>query len=301
MRLVILLCAGRAAAFKSFSYKRESVAASTLRELASRLPAVDFERSCYERVPVAKDVAAVFGVKPGTKIPMNTRLGPSEEHQDREESGEGVGLVQMLYLESSGPPSYFVLVDVETKKEYRALIKADLAISFNNNKYLHRVDASEDSGRKLLGPTTMIGGVFMSVGGMFSPLPACPDLDLNEGLQCAQGSDACGVEQTCAAPDCNSRGDFWIGQGVDPIWMDSVHCSGDEDELWKCVSKAGASTTVSTQKTRASCATRRPSRCRRRHKRREDLGPARPAGKDAVARYPPPPPSPLLSRHTHRI
>ena len=102
-------------AFKSFSYKRDTVAASTLRELADKLPPVDFERSCYERAAVSDAVAAVFGVPSGTKVPMNTRLGPLEEHQDRphqsaEDSGEGVmGRVQILYLEASGPPSYFVL------------------------------------------------------------------------------------------------------------------------------------------------------------------------------------------------
>ena len=92
-RLVFLLCAGRAAAFKSFSYKRDTVAASTLRELADKLPPLDFERSCYERTPVSDAVAAVFGVPSGTKVPMNTRRGPLEEHQDRphqsaEDSGE---------------------------------------------------------------------------------------------------------------------------------------------------------------------------------------------------------------------
>ena len=94
MRPILLLCAGRAAAFKSFSYKRDTVAASTLRELADKLPPVDFERSCYERAAVSDAVAAVFGVPSGTKVPMNTRLGPLEEHQDRpyqwaEDSGEG--------------------------------------------------------------------------------------------------------------------------------------------------------------------------------------------------------------------
>ena len=62
MRPILLLCAGRAAAFKSFSYKRDTVAASTLRELADKLPPLDFERSCYERTPVSDAVAAVFGV-----------------------------------------------------------------------------------------------------------------------------------------------------------------------------------------------------------------------------------------------
>ena len=61
MRLVFLFCAGRAAAFKSFSYKRDTVAASTLRELADKLPPVSFERSCYERAAVSDAVAAVFG------------------------------------------------------------------------------------------------------------------------------------------------------------------------------------------------------------------------------------------------
>ena len=122
-RVVFLLCAGRTAAFKSFSYKRDTVAASTLRELADKLPPVDFERSCYERAAVSDAVAAVFGVPSGTKVPMNTRRGPLEEHQDRPhrwaESGEGVmGRVQILYLEASGPPSYFVLVDADTKAEY---------------------------------------------------------------------------------------------------------------------------------------------------------------------------------------
>ena len=92
------------------------MAASTLRELADKLPPVDYERSCYERAAVSDAVAAVFGVPSGTKVPMNTRLGPFEEHHDRphqsaEDSGEGIGRVQMLYLETSGPPSYFVLVD----------------------------------------------------------------------------------------------------------------------------------------------------------------------------------------------
>ena len=80
MRLILLLCAGRAAAFKSFSYKRDTVAASTLRDLAGKLPPVDFERSCYERAAVSDAVAAVFGVPSGTKVPINTRLGPLEEH-----------------------------------------------------------------------------------------------------------------------------------------------------------------------------------------------------------------------------
>ena len=120
-------------AFKSFSYKRDTVAASTLRELADKLPPVDFERSCYERAAVSDAVAAVFGVPSGTRVPMNTRLGPFEEHHDRphrwaEESGEGIGRVQLLYLEASGPPSYFVLVDAETKAEYRAKIEPGLAL-----------------------------------------------------------------------------------------------------------------------------------------------------------------------------
>jgi hypothetical protein len=93
-RLVFLLCAGRAAAFKSFSYKRDAafksfsykrdtVAASTLRELADKLPPVDFERSCYERAAVSDAVAAVFGVPSGTKVPMNTRRGPLEDRRVR--------------------------------------------------------------------------------------------------------------------------------------------------------------------------------------------------------------------------
>ena len=67
MRLILLLCAGRATASKSFSYKRDTVAASALRELADKLPPVDFERSCYERAAVSDAVAAVFGVPSGTK------------------------------------------------------------------------------------------------------------------------------------------------------------------------------------------------------------------------------------------
>ena len=51
MRLVFLLCAGRAAAFKSFSYKRDTVAASTLRELADKLPPVDFDRPGRRPIP----------------------------------------------------------------------------------------------------------------------------------------------------------------------------------------------------------------------------------------------------------
>ena len=130
MRLILLLCAGRATASKSFSYKRDTVAASALRELADKLPPVDFERSCYERAAVSDAVAAVFGVPSGTKVPMNTRRGPLEEHQDRPhrwaESGEGVmGRVQILYLEASGPPSYFVLVDADTKAEYHAITQPD--------------------------------------------------------------------------------------------------------------------------------------------------------------------------------
>ena len=82
MRLILLLCAPRAAAFKSFSYKRDTVAASTLRELADKLPPV-VERSCYERTPVSDAVAAVFGVPSGTKVPMSTRRGPLEEHHER--------------------------------------------------------------------------------------------------------------------------------------------------------------------------------------------------------------------------
>jgi len=78
MRLVVLLCAGRAAAFKSFSYKRDTVAASTLRELADKLPPVDFERSCYERAAVSDAVAAVFPTptpKP-TPLPTPQTSGP---------------------------------------------------------------------------------------------------------------------------------------------------------------------------------------------------------------------------------
>ena len=184
MRPILLLCAGRAAAFKSFSYKRDTVAASTLRELADKFPPV--ERSCYERAAVSDAVAAVFGVPSGTKVPMNTRLGPLEEHQDRPyqwaESGEGVmGRVQMLYLETSGPPSYFVLVDAETKEEYRAKIEPGLAVSYDNSRYAHRVDAAEDSGRKLIGPWAMIDGVPTGVGGALQTMPACPDVALNEG------------------------------------------------------------------------------------------------------------------------
>ena len=128
--LVGLLCAARATAYKSFSYNRDTVAASALRELADKLPPVDFERSCYERAAVSDAVAAVFGVPSGTKVPMNTRRGPLEEHQDRPhrwaESGEGVmGRVQILYLEASGPPSYFVLVDADTKAEYHAITQPD--------------------------------------------------------------------------------------------------------------------------------------------------------------------------------
>ena len=187
MRLILLLCAPRAAAFKSFSYKRDTVAASTLRELADKLPPVDYERSCYERAAVSDAVAAVFGVPSGTKVPMNTRRGPLEEHQDRpyqwaEDSGEGaMGHVQMLYLEASGPPSYFVLVDAETKEEYRAKIEPGLAVSYDNSRYAHRVDAAEDSGRKLIGPWAMIDGVPTGVGGALQTMPACPDVALNEG------------------------------------------------------------------------------------------------------------------------
>ena len=82
-RLVFLLCAGRAAAFNFFSYKRDTVAASILRELADKLPPVDFERSCYERAAVSDAVAAVFGVPSGTKVPINTRLRCREDLESR--------------------------------------------------------------------------------------------------------------------------------------------------------------------------------------------------------------------------
>ena len=58
--LILLLCAARATAFKSFSYKRDTVA-STLRELADKLPPVDFGGPAL-RAFVSDAVAAVFGV-----------------------------------------------------------------------------------------------------------------------------------------------------------------------------------------------------------------------------------------------
>ena len=98
-----------------------------------------------------------------------------------------------------------MLVDAETKEEYRAKIEPGLAVSYDNSRYAHRVDAAEDSGRKLLGPSAMIGGVFTDMcGGPLDPIPACPDVALNEGFQCAS-DDACGAEQTCAELDCDSQ------------------------------------------------------------------------------------------------
>ena len=73
-RLILLLCAARATAYKSFSYNRDTVAASAMRELADKLPPVDFERSCYERTPVSDAVAAVFGVPSGTKVPRGAGI-----------------------------------------------------------------------------------------------------------------------------------------------------------------------------------------------------------------------------------
>ena len=107
MRLILLLCAGRAAAFKSFSYKRDT-AASALRELADKFPPV--ERSCYERAAVSDAVAAVFGVPSGTKVPMNTRLDRLESTTTRTSRpgfGRGHRARPGLYL-VSGPLSYFV-------------------------------------------------------------------------------------------------------------------------------------------------------------------------------------------------
>ena len=115
-------------------------------------------------------------------------------------------VVAVAGLSAEAPPRVMLTKNIKTPDPIpRAGIEAATRAMESGRLYRYNVDAAEDSGRKLLGPSAMIGGVFTDMcGGPLDPIPACPDVALNEGFQCAS-DDACGAEQTCAELDCDSQ------------------------------------------------------------------------------------------------
>lgn len=110
-------------------------------------------RTCYERVVLDERLASIWGADAGCPVPAAAQVGGFCEHYDTNlgEKEFVAATVKILYLEASND-AHFVLIDEETKEEFKALIEPGLVVEYDNLRYAHRIDGSDSTTRKFLGP-----------------------------------------------------------------------------------------------------------------------------------------------------
>jgi len=130
-----------------------------------------------DAIKLPAELADFFGADAGERAPLRRAQGPVASHRDRIFATEQqAGIVSLVYLNVTGPPADFVLTDSTTGEIKTLKIVPGLAVKYDNDRFLHRVDAPEASTRMMIGPTsrTAPGETFKPVGSGLGYLPEGP-------------------------------------------------------------------------------------------------------------------------------
>jgi hypothetical protein len=162
-------------------------------------------------------LAKLFGVETGHKVPAKVARGSVKEHQDKHADGEpATALVNLLYAGLRGEAK-FMLRDLRSGAEHSVALEPGDFISYENEFFTHRVDADASSERWLLGPASLrrglleaVGSEFFCPGGTYDPLETTT-------YECNAEAAPQPIRRCCTVPEDCLEGAECIAAGCGPV------------------------------------------------------------------------------------